>query len=107
MSLTNNGIETLTKVVMKRFNDKSLDELEMLPCMNDCERFFGMTTKYSEGKRNCSNHTDLWRNMLLHVVKITSDPFNIHERYASHYSIYTLKKEQLKIKQIQNKLKKD
>ena len=31
MSLTKNGIETLTKVIMKRFNEKSLDKLEMLP----------------------------------------------------------------------------
>ena len=52
INLTNNGIETLTKVTMKRFNDKSLEKLEMLPCMNDCERFFVLTIKYSEVKRN-------------------------------------------------------
>ena len=39
MSLTNDGIETLTKVIMKRFNDKSLEKLEMLPWVNDCESF--------------------------------------------------------------------
>ena len=47
VSLTNNGIETLTKVIMKRFNDKSLDKLAMLSCVNDFEQFFRLTTKYS------------------------------------------------------------
>ena len=92
MSLPNNGIETLTKVIIKRFNNKCLDKLAILPCVNDCEKFFGLTTKYSEEKRNCLNHTDLWRNMLLHVVKITSDLLNIHDTYASHLNIQTSKK---------------
>ena len=68
--------------------------------------FFGLTIKYQQGKSNCLNHTDLWRNMLLHVVNITIDPFNIHEKYASHLNIQTSKKEQLHMKQRQNKLKK-
>ena len=79
VSLTKNSIESLTKVIMKRFNDKSFDKLAMLPCVNDCEQFFGLTTKYSEGKRNCLNHTDLWMNILFHVVNKTSHPFNIHK----------------------------
>ena len=47
MILKKDGIETLTKVIMKRFNEKNLDKLAMLPCMNDCENFFGLTTKHS------------------------------------------------------------
>ena len=92
MSLTNNGIETLTKVIMKRFNDKSLDKSEILPCLNECEMFFGLTMKYSEGKRKCINHKDLWRNMILHVANLRSDPLNIHEKYACHLNIQTSKK---------------
>ena len=105
ISLTNDGIETLTKVIMKRFNEKSLEKLAMLPCVSYCEWFFGLTTKYSEVKKRL-HHKDLWRNMLLHVVNITSDPFNIHEKYASHLNIQTSKKEQLHMKQRQTKLKK-
>ena len=45
MSLTNNGIESLKKVTMKLFNNKSLDKLAMLPWMNDCLRFFGIDNK--------------------------------------------------------------
>ena len=33
MSLTYDVIETLTKVIMKIFNDKTFDELEMQPCI--------------------------------------------------------------------------
>ena len=47
MILTENFIESLKKVIMKRFNEKSLDKLEMLPCRNDCEQFFGSKTKHS------------------------------------------------------------
>ena len=78
---------------MKRFNDKSLEKMAMLPCVKDCNKFFGLTTKYSEGKRNCLNHTYLWSNMLFHVVNIKSDPLNIHEKYASHVNIQKSKKE--------------
>ena len=70
MSLTNNGIETLTKVIIKRFKEKSLDKLSMLPWVNNCEHFFRFTKKHSKGKRKCLNHTDLWINMLLNVVNI-------------------------------------
>ena len=76
---------------MKRFNEKSLDKLAMLPCVNDCESFFGLTTKYSEGKRKCLNHTDLWKNILLSFVNLTSDPLNINEKYATHLNIQTSK----------------
>ena len=76
-----------TQVIMKRFNEIFLEKLEIFLCVNDCEGFLGLKTKYSEGKRNCLNHTDLWRNMLLHVVNIISDPLNIHETYSSHLNI--------------------
>ena len=89
MSLTNDCIETLTKVIMKRFNEESSKKLAMLSCVDDCELFFESTTKYSKGKRKCLKHTYLWKNMLLHVVKITSDPLNIHEKYASYLNIQT------------------
>ena len=56
MSLTNDGIETLTKVIMKRFNEKSLDKLEMLPCVNDCERFFGLTKIFQRKKKMLKPH---------------------------------------------------
>ena len=73
--------------------------------MNDCERFFGLTTKYSEVKRNWLNHKYLWRIILLHIVKIMSDPLNIYEKYASHLNIQTSKKEQLHMKKRQNNSK--
>ena len=69
--------------------------------------FFGLTTKYSEGKINCLNHTDLLMNILLHVVNITSDHLNIHEKYTSNLNIQTSKKDQLHMKQRQTKLNKD
>ena len=65
--------------------------------MNEYEWFFGLTTKYSEGKRNVLNHTDLWWNILLHVVIMTSDPFNIHEKYATHLSIQKSRKKHLQM----------
>ena len=56
MSLTNNGIELSTKFIMKRFNDKSLDELTMLPCTNDFEQFFGLKKIFISEKKLLKPH---------------------------------------------------
>lgn len=65
MGLSDRGVKVLSKVLFERFDKSNLDRVATMACDNDCELFFGLTSKFSEGKRLCLDHTDLWKSMLL------------------------------------------
>ena len=58
MSLSHEGIETLTNKIRQRFNAKSIDRIARGGCSNLSESFWNMNTKFSEGKRLNEDHTD-------------------------------------------------
>jgi len=60
MSLSDSGIDTLQKIMSKRFNASSIDEIAQCGCSNKCEGFWGQITRLTEGKRVLGNGTDLW-----------------------------------------------
>lgn len=60
MSLSDSGIDKLQKIMSKRFNPSSIDEIAQCGCSNKCEGFWGQIIKYTEGKRVLGNGTDLW-----------------------------------------------
>jgi len=59
MDLSEYGIGVLVRELMKRFNTKNIDKLAQMACGNSCEAFFGVLTKFSEGKHLNLEHTDL------------------------------------------------
>lgn len=64
MDLSVTGIETLIKLISKRFNEKNIDKLAECGSSNACETFFSQLTMLSEGKRICGNGADLWLTFL-------------------------------------------
>jgi len=67
---------------MKRFNNKNIDKLAQMACSNSCEAFFGVLTKFSEGKRLNLEHTDLWKSMILLVFCRTGNIDETHKELA-------------------------
>ena len=67
MELSYDGVRIIQNELMKRFNTKNIDKISEMACSNDCEGFFGVLTKFTEGKRLNLEHTDLWRNMIMLV----------------------------------------
>ncbi len=65
MGLSHHGIHVLQRVLFKRFDAKSVDRVSKCLSSNPAEAFFGVVVKFSQGKRLCLEHTDLWRSMLL------------------------------------------
>jgi len=60
MSLSDAGIEKLTSKILSRFNSKTIDKIAGGGCSNLSENFWGVTTKFSEGKRLNLDHTDAY-----------------------------------------------
>ena len=58
MDLSEEGCDRLIKVLMKRFNLESIDRIADMACSNSAEGFWGMVTKFSEGKRLNLDQTD-------------------------------------------------
>ena len=67
MDLSEYGISVLQKEIRGRFNLKIIDKLAKMACSNSCEAFFGVLTKFSEGKRINLEHSDLWKSTILLV----------------------------------------
>lgn len=64
MDLTDEGIEVLEKIILKRFNEKTIDRIAQCGCSNGCEGFWSQLVKFSEGKRIAGCGTDLWESMV-------------------------------------------
>lgn len=64
MDLTDEGIELLEKIILKRYNEKTIDKIAQLGSSNKCENFWSQLVKLSEGKRITGCGTDLWYSML-------------------------------------------
>ena len=64
MDLTEEGIEVLEKIILKRFNKKTIDRIAQCGCSNGCEGFWSQLVKFSEGKRIAGCGTDLWESMV-------------------------------------------
>ena len=64
MDLTEEGIEVLEKIILKRFNEKTIDRIAQCGCSNGCEGFWSQLVKFSEGKRIAGCGTDLWESMV-------------------------------------------
>ena len=60
MSLSNEGIAKLTSKIVSRFNNKTIDKIAGGGCSNLSENFWGIGTKFSEGKRLNFDHTDAY-----------------------------------------------
>lgn len=61
MSLSNKGIATLESALSKRYNVKSIDKIAKGGCSNLSEMHWSVNGKFSEGKRKCEDHTDMWQ----------------------------------------------
>ena len=61
MSLSAKGIEKCTAIVSKRYNAKTIDKAANGGCSNLSEHFFGLTGKFTDGKRKNQDHTDSWQ----------------------------------------------
>ena len=48
------------KVITSRITEESVDKLEEITSSNLCELYFGVLTKFSEGKRMNLDHADAW-----------------------------------------------
>ena len=60
MDLGESGIKKVTKVLLKRFNIRSIDGIAKQGCSNLSKHFFRGNVKFTEGKRINQDHTDLW-----------------------------------------------
>jgi len=60
MSLSEEGIIKLTSKILSRFNSKTIDKIAGGGCSNLSENFWGVCTKFSEGKRLNLDHTDAY-----------------------------------------------
>ena len=60
MSLSSDGIAKLTSKILSRFNAKTIDKIAGGGCSNLSENFWGVTTKFSEGKRLNFDHKDAY-----------------------------------------------
>jgi len=60
MSLSFEGIAKLTSKILSCFNAKTIDKIAGGGCSNLSENFWGVNTKFSEGKRLNFDHTDAY-----------------------------------------------
>ena len=64
IDLSEEGSDRLKKVLTKRFNSEIIDWIAKMACSNSCKGFWGMATKYSEGKCLNLDQTDYWFSIL-------------------------------------------
>lgn len=64
MQLSQKGIAKLEGILLHYFNEKSIDRIARLATGNASEGFFSRVTKFSEGKKNKYNQTDIWKAIL-------------------------------------------
>jgi hypothetical protein len=58
MSLSEDGILTITKEINKRFNKFTIDKISTGGCSNLAKSFWSVATKFSQGKRLIQDHSD-------------------------------------------------
>ena len=58
MSLSEDGMSTITKEINKRFNKATIDKIANGGCSNLAENFWSVATKFSQGKRLSQDHSD-------------------------------------------------
>lgn len=82
MELSYDGVRVIQAELMRRFNDKNIDKIAEMSCSNDCEGFYSVLAKFSEGKRLNLEHTDLWRNMIMLVFCRTGMIEDCHQELS-------------------------
>ena len=75
-------IGVLFRELMKRFNTKNIDKLAQMACSTSCKAFFGVLTKFSEGKRLNLEHTNLWKSMIFLVFCRTGNTYETHKELS-------------------------
>ena len=83
MDLSEYGIGVLQKEIKKRFNDKNIDKLAKLLSSNPCEGFFGIGSKFTQGKRLNLDQTDLWKSILLLIFCRVGHIDDIHKELSN------------------------
>ena len=58
----------LEKIIVKRFNEKTIDKIAECGSSNKCEGFWSQLVKLSEGKRIAGCGTDLWNRPVVFNV---------------------------------------
>jgi hypothetical protein len=92
---------------MKRFNSKNIDKNAEMACSNDCEGFYGVLAKFSEGKRLNLEHTDLWRSMIMLVFCRTGNIEETHEELSELLGLNITNIEVMKLMQKSKKRKRN
>ena len=89
MSLDEDGMKALTAEIMARYSEESLEKLALGGCSNLSENFWGMNTKFSEGKRLNQDHSDLWEiiNYLSFCRKGDGNIDNTHDEVSEKLSL--------------------
>ena len=73
MDISERGQIELKKVILKRVTQDNIDRLTNIMSSNLCELYFGILTKFTEGKRRNVDFSNKWRVMQLFVAGIRSD----------------------------------
>jgi hypothetical protein len=97
MDLSDYGIDRLEKEIKSRFNCKNIDKLAKMACSNSCEAFFGVLTKFAEGKRLNLEGKDLWKNMILLVFCRTGNIERTHKDLSSILGLSATKAKRLQL----------
>ena len=64
MDLSEEGQKKLTAILVKRFSEDNIDRVAEMATSNSCEGFWGLTVKYTEGKRLNLDRSDYWKSIL-------------------------------------------
>ena len=101
MNISTSGQHELKSVISKRLTEKNVDKVAELMSSNLCELYFGVLTKFTEGKRLNVDSGDAWRIMQYFVAGMRSDP-NFVRNLAAEIGIanttIAAKKEELRLK---------
>ena len=73
MDISERGQNELKKVIMKRITQDNINRLANIMSSNLCELYFGIRTKFTEGKRLNVDFSNTWRIIQLFVTGIRSD----------------------------------
>ena len=73
MNISLMGQNELKTIISSRITVENIDRLAEIMSSNLCELYFGVLTKFSEGKRINLDHADAWQIMQLFVAGILSD----------------------------------
>ena len=83
MGLSHHGIAVLKRVLFKRFDGESIDRVARCLSSNPAEAFFGICSKFSQGKRLNLEHTDLWKSMVFLGLCRSGNIERTHEQISA------------------------